>query len=333
MAIEEHFRKPLRKVPGIVAGTLVGFDTNVVGMGSVAEGTDPGSLCFEIGSITKVFTGILLAEMSLRDEVGLDDPIGAHLPDEVAGRLPASNRQPTLRDLATHTAGLPRLPMSMIRKVGKSNDPYSQLTVEDVWAPLGPKTVRPKRRRTRYSNWGMGLLGHLLEHRAGIPYPALIEERLLDPLELHATGVEQCAEGVPTVQGFRKRKPTPPWRFGALAGAGALRSTANDLLRFAGAILNPPGGIVGEALELARQAHHGGTGPSGGTGLGWHLRPRPPRQAAAESVWHDGGTYGAASFLAVDPPGMRAVVALGNRGPGLFPPLNGAAWSLFDGLG
>jgi CubicO group peptidase (beta-lactamase class C family) len=329
---QHHFARALRKVPGIVAGVLQDGRADITALGSVAQAADPASLCWEIGSITKVFTGLLLAEMSLRGEVGLDDPIGRLLPGEVAARLPVLDLQPTLAHLATHTAGLPRVPWALLRRVRRSADPYSQLTEEQVFACLGPGTRRPRRPRSRYYNFGMGLLGHLLGRAAGQPYDTLVAERLLGPLGLTATGVGGCGPGADPVPGFRKGKPTPPWTFGALAGAGALRSTPADLLAFAGACLDPPAGILGDALDLARRPHHRGRLPFAATGLGWMLRTRDRRRRPAEVCWHDGGTYGGSAFLAVDIPRRLAVVTLGNAGPGLIPPLDGPSWALLDDL-
>jgi CubicO group peptidase (beta-lactamase class C family) len=313
-------------------GTLGEDRAAFTALGSVAPEADPASLCWEIGSITKVLTGLLLAEMSLRGEVRLDDPVGRYLPGPVAARLPGAEKQPTLADLATHTSGLPRLPWALIRAVGRSVDPYSALTEEQVFACLGPGTRRPRRPRSRYSNFGMGLLGHLLSHAAGRPYGALVEERLLAPLGMRSTAAGACGEGAPVVPGFRKGRLTPPWTFGALEGAGALRSTAGDLLVFAAACLDPPPGNLGEALTLARRPHRRGRLPFAAVGLGWMLRTRDRRRRPAAVCWHNGGTYGGSSFLAVDSSRGLAVVALGNAGPGLLGPLDGPSWQLLDEL-
>lgn len=329
--VHRHFPRALGKVPAIVVGVLSDDRAQVTALGSVEREPNPAALCWEIGSITKVFTGLLLAEMSIRGEVGLDDPIGRHLPGPVAARLPAPERQPTLTHLATHTAGLPRIPWAILRGIKGSDDPYASLTEEQVLACLGPRTVRPRRPRPHYSNFGMGLLGHLLGRAAGRPYGDLVEERLLSPLGMRATAVGTCGEGSAPVLGFRKGKPTAPWTFGALEGAGALRTTASDLLTFARACVDPPSGTLGEALGLARRPFHH-KGRSVAAGLGWMLRNRDRHNCVTETCWHNGGTYGGSSFLAVDVPRRRAVVALGNAGPRLIPPLDGPSWALFDEL-
>jgi CubicO group peptidase (beta-lactamase class C family) len=312
-----------KKMPAIAVGTLVSGGVEYAGVGTIASEAHPEDLLWEIGSITKVFTGILLAEASLRGEVGLDDPIGRHLPPEVAARLP--DDQPTLTDLATHTSGLPRIPRAWLRRIG-GPDPYSTLTEQDVWDALGPKATRPHRRRPRYSNFGMGLLGHILGRVTGIPYETLVIERVVTPLGMHHTGIGT----MPVVPGVRKGKPTPPWTFGALPGAGALRSTAADLVAFAAAQVSPPPGRLGEAMTLAMQPAW--SGRIARAGLGWQIRIGRSGSAST-TVWHNGGTYGGSSFLAVDPTRRLAVVALGNTGPGLLGPLDGASWRLFDRLG
>jgi CubicO group peptidase (beta-lactamase class C family) len=320
------FARVTRKVPAIVVGTLVDGGVEYTGLGTTAAEAHPEHLVWEIGSITKVFTGILLAEMSLRGEVHLDDPIGRHLPSDVSGRLPALGLQPTLTDLATHTAGLPRIPWAWLRKIRGSDNPYSTLTEQDVWDALGPRSRRPRKPKPRYSNFGVGLLGHLLGRAAGTDYGSVVMERVVTPLGMAATGIGTT----PVVPGFRKSKPTPPWTFGAVAGAGALRSTAEDLITFAGACIDPPPGRLGEAIELARQPAWKGRIRC--AGLGWQIRLGRPGQPPGETMWHDGGTYGGSSFIAIDPNRRIAVATLGNTGPGLLAPLDGPSWKVFDRL-
>jgi CubicO group peptidase (beta-lactamase class C family) len=156
-----------RKVPAVSAAIPCADRTGFAAFGSIAGAPDPDSLRWEIGSITKMLTGILPAEMSLRGEVGHDDPIGRHLPDTTAARMPALEQQPTLEDPAAHTSGLPRIPRRRLQRLKNSRDPYSRLTESDVWEVPGPRTVRPRRRRSLYSNYGAGLLGICWDVRPG----------------------------------------------------------------------------------------------------------------------------------------------------------------------
>lgn len=312
-----RFERLTRKIPAIGVAAIVEDRVDIAGYGSMA-GEPVATAHWEIGSITKVFTGILFAEMIERGEVALSDSIGHWVPAEVAERLP--ERQPTLRQLATHTASLPRLPKGWVRRI-KGPNPYSQLTGQDVWDALGPQTSAPSKERFRYSNLGMGLLGHLLERAADTPYDELVRSRITAPLGMADTGV---GEGVP-VPGFKGRRPTPPWTFGALAAAGAIRSTLDDMVRFAQAVLDPPTGTLGTAITRSLEPAFQGRVHSGG--LGWLNRLGRPGV-----VWHNGGTYGASAFLAIDREARRALIAFGNRGPRLTSPLDGTAWKVFDGL-
>lgn len=326
--VREHFGPVVGKVPGVLVAVVVRGDEHVFALGSIASRRLPRGDCWEIGSITKVFTGMLLADMSLRCEVRLEDPVGLHLPDDVAERLPLLDLQPTLEDLATHHAGLPSVPLSwLIRSRGP--DPYAKLSEEMVFDQLGRKTRQPKHTKFRYSNLGMGLLGHILERVAGQPYATLVRERLLDPLGLDHIGVGTCRSGSEMVQGFRKGKPTPPWTFGALAACGAMRSTPADLLSLARSALDPPTGRVGDAMRLAAEARRDGPARDMRIGLGWMTRSGPTRDV----IWHNGGTYGASSFFAVDRRRSMAIIALGDVGPRLIPRLDGPSWALLDELG
>lgn len=326
--VGEHFGPLIGKMPGAVVAVVSDGEEHLIALGSIASHPHTHDGCWEIGSITKVFTGMLLADLAVRGEVRLDDPIGEHLPDAVARRLPPPDRQPTLHDLATHHAGLPSIPFPLLVRVRGPN-PYAKLDEAKVFGQLGSKTKRPNHPKFRYSNFGMGLLGHILERVAGQPYAHLLRERLLDPLGLDHTGVGRCRSGPETVPGFRKGKPTPPWDFGALAACGALRSTPSDLLCFAQAVLAQPTGPLGDAISLAVEPRRDGPGRDMRIGLGWMTRMTP----TGPVLWHNGGTYGASSFLAVDRSRSVAVIALGNVGPRLLPRLDGPSWAVLAELG
>lgn len=323
-AIADHLAKPARKMPAVIGATLDGGQVTIRALGTIADEPEPELLVWEIGSITKVFTGILLAEMSIRGEIRLDDPIGAHVPDAVAARLPESDLQPTLSDLASHTSGLSRIPRQWFKRLKGDPDPYSKITQQDVWDVLGAKTLRPRKPRPRYSNYGAGLLGLLLATAAESTYETLVTDRILTPLDMTNTGF-----GATPVQGFRKGKPTPPWTIRSLAGAGAIRSTVADMITFARACIYPPPGSLGSGIRLSRQPVSEGRVQR--IGLGWQIRKKPGKDP--DAIWHNGGTFGGSSFLATHPTREIAVVTFGNMGPGLFTPLDRSSWRLYDSLG
>lgn len=266
-----------------------------------ATTTGPTDARFEIASITKVFTGILLADMALHGEVALDDPLTKHLPSP---RPAWRHRPPTLLELATHRSGLANTPRAMRRRelltaTGMSTrDPWAGVSAADyprLVAAESPRT-RPGGRVIRYSSMGMGLLGDALAARAGVPYETLLRDRILDPLDMAATSLSPGGQVPGHTRGGR---PAPPLR-DHMPAAGSLRSTVDDMLRFLRACLDPPT----PAFALAAQPYAGGRMK---VGLGWFVvaHPRKPR-----IVWHNGGTWGFRSFTAFRPSTGEAVVVL-----------------------
>ena len=263
---------------------------------------------FEIGSITKVFTSLLLTDAVRRGEVALTDPIEKHLPAGTA--VPRRNGQSiTLLDLATHTSGLPRLPANLSPR--DALNPYADYTVEQLYQFLGTVTVtRDIGSQYEYSNLGAGLLGQLLARRAGTDYETLVRTRITAPLSMTSTAISLD-------EGLRRRlvpghdatqAPTPNWDLPALAGAGALRSTVHDMLTF----LDAASGRTSTPLSSAFSATLATRRPTGSAGLemalGWHVIGSGEQQI----VWHNGGTGGYRSWIGYDPKTRRGVVALTN---------------------
>jgi CubicO group peptidase (beta-lactamase class C family) len=292
----------------LAAGVTADGTTVSEGWSATGPVPDPKTL-FEIGSITKAFTGVLLADMHLRGEVALDDPLSRHLD----GPAPAWNeREPTLLELATHRSGLPNTPRRLARRelafalgVG-DRDPWEDVT-PDRYAELLLET-RPRRGpggRLRYSSIGYGLLGDALAGAAGNPYEELLRERILDPLGMHATTLQP---GPPAIQGHSRRgKPRPPLE-DLMPAAGSIRSNVADLSAFLRACLAPGPDPPGPALALAQRPMHR-LNRRLSIGFGW-LIVTPRRKSRA--VWHNGGTWGFRSFAGFSPERGRAVVVLAN---------------------
>ena len=223
---------------GIVVGILDGGRTRFISRGgNEASGKAlNGESIFEIGSITKVFTNILLADMVQRGEVALDDPVSKYLP--VSVKVPSrSGKEITLLDLATVSSGLPSLPSNMAPK--DMGNPYADYTVQQMYDFLSSHTLRRDPGATyEYSNLGMGLLGHALALRAGKSYEQLLTERVLEPLGMRDTRITLTPSmtrrfAVPHDGDLEVVKP---WDLPTMAGAGALRSSAREMLRFAAAV-------------------------------------------------------------------------------------------------
>ena len=305
---------------GLAVGVIAGDEHVVEGFGRARDdSSEPPSrqTIFEIGSITKVFTGVLLAEMAAEGVVGLDDPLDMHLPVEVS---PPSRDGPiTLADLASHRAGLPRDPKGTIAEILRHPlhpyrallDAYAALTLQDVESSLSRTKARAAARRPRYSNVGPGVLGNVLAYRAGLSYEEVVRRRICVPLGLRDTFVEVPEDARPRLaHGHTRRgRPRRPFTAPALVGAGSLRSSADDMLRLLRANLDPPAGRLGAALELA-QRPRARMNKRIETGLGWVIAP--VRRRPFRMHWHNGGTGGFRSFVAFVAETETAVVVLGN---------------------
>jgi D-alanyl-D-alanine-carboxypeptidase/D-alanyl-D-alanine-endopeptidase len=298
---------------GVVVGVLKAEREWVIGSGTVGPGgasPPAANTIFEIGSVTKVFTAALLAAMVENGVVALDDPVQRFLPAGV--ELPVRGRPITLADLATHTAGLPRLPHGFVlRSVRHRRNPYARFTAGELYASLEATRLRQEPGgRPRYSNLGYGLLGDVLARRAGRSYEQLVRERICGPLGLADTcvAVPAAAQGR-FAQGHNRRgRPVPHWDLPALAGAGALRSTVADLLVFVRVQLGDGDPALARAAALTHvpRVRHRGTA----IGLGWMRWPL--RGTEHELLFHNGGTGGFRSFVGFVPSTHTAVVALSN---------------------
>lgn len=293
-------------IPGLSVGLIHGGRVEVYNHGRVEAGKGAAptrSTLYEIGSITKAFTSILLAEMVRRGQVKLQDPISTLCPRGV--KVPSRNgKQITLAHLATHSSGLPRMPDNF--SPADPTRPYADYTTKLMYAFLSKHQLRrDPGARYEYSNFGAGLLGQLLARRAGKSYEALLRELVLGPLGMNDTAIQLP----PRLQrrfarGHRGDTPVPPWDIPALAGAGGLRSSVDDMLAFMRANLGQQPSPLLEAMRVTHQ-RRGPASKGMSMGLGWHI-------TAGGVVWHNGGTGGFHSFAAFDPRQKTAVVVLGN---------------------
>ena len=312
-------------VRGIVVGLLDEDGTRrVIAHGDPGPGARPldGESVFEIGSMTKVFTGILLADMVRRGQVELTDPVADLLPREV--RVPERNGKPiTLLDLTTHFSGLPMNPTNRA-SVEMHENPYAGYTVSRMYEFLSSYELpRDPGDAIEYSNIGVALLGHALSLRAGMTtYDALVSERILRPLGMTDTAVTLTPRmKIHLVRGHdRAGGPAANWDLSALAGMGGLSSTANDMLTFAAANLSPKDTDLTLAMRLAHRELRQAKGfvypgipiafNDGRIGFNW-FNSRPGERRI---TWTVGLTGGYSSLLGLDIEARRAVVVLTNTG-------------------
>ena len=304
---------------GIVVGVIDAQGRRVVSYGGLNQGDARplnGDTIFEIGSVTKVFTSLLLADMVQRGEVALSDPVAKYLTGDV--RVPErGGRVITLVDLSTHTSGLPRMPSNFHPK--DPANPYADYTAEHLYQFLSTyQLTRDIGSQFEYSNLGGGLLGLALARRVGMDYEALVRARIAVPLGMASTGITLSPEmrARLAVGHDAQLKPVSNWDFTALAGAGALRSSANDMLTFLAANLGYLKSPLAPAMASMLAVRRPTGAPQGREiGLAWLIT----KASDDELVWHNGGTGGYRSFLGYDLKTRVGVVVLSNTftGPGI----------------
>lgn len=263
---------------------------------------------YEIGSISKVFTSLLLADAVVRGEVTLDTPLAALLPEGFVFADPSA-RAITLRMLATHSSGVPRLPAELDSMAFEN--PYARYSEPDLLRSLGRmKLDFPPGAGAGYSNFAAGALATGLARRSGVSYAELLAQRITRPLGMDDTVVElsteQRARLAPAFSSAGE--PVAHWDFQSLAGAGGIRSTLADLRRFVAALLHPEASPLKAAIELAwskqplEKALDGG-----GQALGWMIAQD------GETRWHSGMTGGFHAAIFVNRRLGVASILLANR--------------------
>ncbi len=286
---------------GYVVGVVEGDSARAIVAGN---GFDENTI-FEIGSITKVFTSLILAQMVLDGTVSLDDPVANFLSD--GATVPTrADQQITLRHLSQHNSGLPRLPDNFAP--ANAADPYADYTEDDMLAFLSSYELsRDIGSQFEYSNLGVGLLGYALARAEGTDFEMLLRNRILDPLGMDDTGITLTDEqqGRFATGHDEYMRPTSAWDLSVLAGAGGMRSTLADMTTFANAALDPASPIADEMqLTLAEARDVGGAT----MGLGWIVGKTPSGLIAS----HGGGTGGFRTHLTLQPATGRATVVMTN---------------------
>ena len=309
-------RVQTKRTFGVVVGLLdVDGSRRVLAAGSSGANGVPldGNTVFEIGSITKTFTTTLLADMVLKGEVRLDDPVQKFLPGSV--KVPARNgKQITLVDLATQSSGLPRMPTNF--KPKDPGNPYPDYGATAMYEFLNGYTLpRDIGEKYEYSNLGMGLLGDALALELGKGYEEAVLERVIRPLGMNDTRItltpdleRRLAPGHD-----QQLRQVPNWDFDAIAPAGAIRSTVNDMFKYLAANLDSTSRPLGRALALAHQSRREAGTPTMTIGLAWHILKAP---GGGSITWHNGGTGGYRTFTGFDLAKHIGVVVLTNSAIG-----------------
>ena len=322
-----------KQAVGLAAVIVEGDTVRIVTHGAMslnkADPITPDTL-FEVGSITKTFTALVLADMAIKGEVKLDDPVEKWLPQGIRGLKLRDHAGSPIRlvDLATHRSGLPRLPDNMSN--GTRADPYVDYREAELLAYLksrevlmetdGGKTTKKRDEAYAYSNLGFGLLGYVLARAADMSYTDLLQKRVLTPLSLTSTYLD-----IPRTEAARFSEPhyvdrdgslkrNKHWRFDVIAPAGALIMSARDIGRYAQAASGAIDTPLRAAFVLAQKKYGDGMAPINPQGLAWVLAPMNGRTV----VNHDGRTGGFAASIWVDPDRKSAVAVLSNASVAVF---------------
>jgi len=300
-----------KKAMSIVAGTLDAGGSHIFARGRAsaerAIAVD-GDTVFEIGSITKVFTSLTLADMIEHGEVKADDPVEKYLP--AGSKVPTRNGKAiTLLDLSMQISGLPRMPDNL--NPPDPTNPYAAYDGKKLLDFLGrAQLLSDPGEKYLYSNFAVGLLGYALAARAGTSYGEMVKTRILEPLGMKSTSVALSADQRNRLAHGYDAGLTPVgnWDLDALAGAGALRSTANDMLKFLAAAMDLTDTPLKPAFHRMLSVNHATGVADLDIAMAWHIW----RKYGSSIVWHNGGTAGYRSFIGFDPNAKRAAVVLCN---------------------
>ncbi|MGB1307813.1 MAG: serine hydrolase [Oceanihabitans sp.] len=291
-------------VVGVIDGDKVAYFS--YGKTALQNGKDVDeNTVFEIGSISKTFTAIMVADEILKGNMRLADPIQKYFPETV--KVPTRNgKEITIKDVATHTSALPRMPNNFTP--ANPNNPYADYTIELAYQFMSSlELTRDIGSQYEYSNFGMGMLGHILELQNAKSYEDLLIERIADVYNMQDTRIVFTKDMKKRLaKGHAKGREVENWDIPALAGAGAIRSTASDMVKFLKANMGSLQTPIYKAMQLTHEVAYKNESQNFSMGLAWHYA------ANNTVVWHNGGTGGYVSFAGFLKGSDKGVVVLTN---------------------
>jgi serine-type D-Ala-D-Ala carboxypeptidase/endopeptidase len=319
-----------KKNVGMVIGIVDEHGSNIYSAGTMDNGTSQevgGDTIFEIGSVTKTFTTLLLQDMVERKLMALDDPVQKYLPQSI--KMPTHNgKQITLLDLATQTSGLPFNPNKLVLE----GNNFADFTAEKMYDFLSEFTLNHNPgTKFEYSNTGMGLLGHVIALKAGKDYESLVVDRICRPLNMQST----CITLTPELESrlamghdnSGKTVTNWQWRVQVMAGAGAMRSTVSDMLKYVSANLGLTQSDLTPLMQKTHVIRHRDSPEFGNTAMPW-VDQGVYNSPGMELLGHAGGTGGYSAFIGFDKKNRRGVVVLANQ-QGKFSSSN-IGWSILQ---
>jgi CubicO group peptidase (beta-lactamase class C family) len=327
---------------GMVIGILDQHGSKVFSAGKLDNGTDQqvsGDTIFEIGSVTKAFTSLLALEMDRRGEMKLDDPVAKYLPERL--KMPRyEGKEITLRNLAAQDSGLPWNPDDLdkiltrdpkkpsLKEFMEASGAYSS---DQLYASISRhKLTSAPGTRFQYANIGMTLLGQAMTLKAGESYESLVVSRIAQPLKMGNTRITLTPEqNARLARGhWADGSPSENSRHQVLGSAGALLSTANDLLKFLSANLGFTQTELTPLMEEMQIVRHTDSPQFGRTAMPWH--DQGMYQPSGSELWaHGGNGFGHLAFIGFDKKKRRGVVVLSNQ---MAVNPSGVGWTILQGM-
>jgi len=298
---------------GIAIGFISGDSSRIYCFGKQRKSdtvkVNPSSI-FEIGSITKTFTAVLLAARVLQNKMSMDDPIDKYLPDSVK-LMPEMQNKIKLVNLITHTSGLPRIPDDFIKNTtyqGRKADLHFK--EKDLFKYLqNYKNSNPVGHFAFYSNLGVGLLGHLLELNSGKTYDSLVADEICKPIGMVCTKKKILPnDSIYLAQGYAKGKQVYIYDFGVLSGSCSLKSTVTDMMVYLDKNINPSESQLSKAIEMSHKKLKR-FDKKNNIGMAWFIRKY---RFGGRTRWHNGSFNGQRSFIAFDSAKKLGVLILTN---------------------
>ncbi|PKD16240.1 serine hydrolase [Salegentibacter salinarum] len=305
-AIEERIKEDY--TPSIAIAIIDSTGIQYFNFGKISkEGRKvDANTIYEIGSVTKVFTGILLAQQVLDGDLKLEDEINNFMPNDI--NVPViGDTEITFGHLTDHTSGFPRIPANL--NSTNPGNPYADYTVSQMYEFISDyQPVRTVGSEYEYSNLAQGLLGHLLALNKNSNYEELVIQTIAKPLGMNVTRIEMNNRMKENLAlGHSNGKIVENWDISILAGAGALKSSTSDMAKFIAANLGYIKTSLTEAMKLSHKIRHNKAGDMR-VAMGWHIK----KGSKGDIIWHNGGTGGYRAFTGFLKETGQGVVLLSN---------------------
>jgi serine-type D-Ala-D-Ala carboxypeptidase/endopeptidase len=302
-----------KRSKSIIIGIVDANGRHIVSAG-VKSDKDPtlpdGNTIYELGSVGKLFTTLLMAEMSLKKELNYNDPVSKYLPKYV--KVPSRNgKEITLLHLATHRSGLPRMPFNMDPK--NLDNPTADYTIEQLYECISKIELnRDIDSKWSYSNIGYGLLGKALVQVSDKSFETLTKQRITNVLNMKSTmiALTPALKKNMAMPYFIFGYPTVNWQNPALAGAGGASSNINDMLTFAAANAGLLKTDLLPAMNLTHVKQGKKDGNDGFITMGWTIM----NEDNEHILWKDGATGGYRTFIGIDKKKKYGLIILSNTG-------------------